>query len=357
MRESQLESSPRRRSIETNYEFGSNTVRLKAVLGGVHDIKAACTVSLMTAPMLTEGTSGRFPHVLQSAVQSVLCPITNMIPDSRIRLKNPWLAGILAFLLPGAGHLYQGRLFKAGIYSFCILGLFFTGMAMAGWKAVQPPPKRAGGGTSKIKLLKYTAQAAVGLPAMYGLVQRERYQSPDNQPQQTIDEAFSAPFEGYVEYRGENGLEGGYVNGTLYLEPVQGQFGSETVTGRFEGELEGQPARYELGEGVELAKPIQADERRGVYATVLVGEGDRRQQVGELAGHITRPFLNWFQVPMDDHEEQQLHAELGKRHEVAMVFTWVAGLLNILAIWDAVEGPAHGYGDDESGDQAPEGSV
>ena len=31
---------------------------------------------------------------------------------------------------------------------------------------------------------------------------------------------------------------------------------------------------------------------------------------------------------------------------MAMVFTWIAGLLNILAIWDAVEGPAFGYGDE-----------
>jgi hypothetical protein len=33
--------------------------------------------------------------------------------------------------------------------------------------------------------------------------------------------------------------------------------------------------------------------------------------------------------------------------ELALVFTWIAGLLNILAVWDALEGPAYGYGDEE----------
>lgn len=36
----------------------------------------------------------------------------------------------------------------------------------------------------------------------------------------------------------------------------------------------------------------------------------------------------------------------GKRYEIALLFTWVAGLLNLLAIWDAYEGPAYGYGDE-----------
>jgi hypothetical protein len=41
-----------------------------------------------------------------------------------------------------------------------------------------------------------------------------------------------------------------------------------------------------------------------------------------------------------------LHARLGKLVEVGSVYTMVAGLLNVLAIYDAYEGPA--YNDDES---------
>ncbi|MFT5091852.1 MAG: hypothetical protein ACI93T_000671, partial [Porticoccaceae bacterium] len=32
---------------------------------------------------------------------------------------------------------------------------------------------------------------------------------------------------------------------------------------------------------------------------------------------------------------------------LALVYTWIAGLLNILAVWDALQGPAYGYGDEE----------
>jgi hypothetical protein len=44
--------------------------------------------------------------------------------------KNPWIAGVLAFLIPGAGHLYQGRTVKGIIYCVSILGLFFWGQKM-----------------------------------------------------------------------------------------------------------------------------------------------------------------------------------------------------------------------------------
>src|SRR5690606_5136904 len=124
----------------------------------------------------------------------------NHMTDSRINLKNPVIAGILAFLLPGAGHFYQGRMFKAVVYFVCILGLFFSGMAMADWKAVQPPPQGKG---NKIAYLKYAAQLGVGLPSLYGIVQRKRYYSDQNDEFSQTPEAISAEFIGEIELRGE----------------------------------------------------------------------------------------------------------------------------------------------------------
>ena len=46
----------------------------------------------------------------------------------------------------------------------------------------------------------------------------------------------------------------------------------------------------------------------------------------------------------------RLHYELGKTYDLAMVYTWIAALLNVLVLWDAFEGPAYGYGD-----ETPEG--
>jgi hypothetical protein len=51
-----------------------------------------------------------------------------------VRLKNRKLAALLAFLVPGLGHAYQGRWGKAVLYGGCIFGLFFLGMTLGEWK-------------------------------------------------------------------------------------------------------------------------------------------------------------------------------------------------------------------------------
>lgn len=45
-----------------------------------------------------------------------------------VDLKDPVLAGFLAWLIPGLGHLYQGRRGKAGMFFVCIFGTFLYGL-------------------------------------------------------------------------------------------------------------------------------------------------------------------------------------------------------------------------------------
>ena len=56
--------------------------------------------------------------------------------DAPLDLKNPWLAGVLAWAVPGAGHLYQGRYGKAAVYFVCVLGLFLYGWHYSYYRAV-----------------------------------------------------------------------------------------------------------------------------------------------------------------------------------------------------------------------------
>ena len=161
-------------------------------------------------------------HQLTSVSEGVA---TIFMADQRIQLKNPVVAGVLAFLIPGAGHLYQGRVVKAAIFSICVLGLFCTGMAMAGWKAVQAPSGR--GGWKRLSALKYVAQSGVGLPSLYALVQHKRYISPDNATVDFVDKPITAPFTGMVEIKTESGFEQGNVEGTISLNPAKGPFGAE----------------------------------------------------------------------------------------------------------------------------------
>ena len=255
--------------------------------------------------------------------------------------------------MPGAGHLYQGRYFKAALYFVCILGLFLTGMAMAEWQAVQPPIKRTRAEAKGGSVLKYVAQSAVGIPALIGLVQRERLASPSNTQVTTLDKPLSAPFEGVVSYLEGDTNQTGDVIGTLTLEPVTGAFGKSSIAGKFSGTMNGKPVEFQLADHVELAPPIDARKDRPVVAGLIRSENGRTEEYGQLRGSIPRPIWNWFEVPMDAIEEEDLHSRLGKFHELAMVFTWIAGLLNVLAIWDAVEGPAYGYGDPRQPETVP----
>ena len=86
-----------------------------------------------------------------------------------IDLKDPAVAAFLAWLIPGLGHLYQGRTAKGVLYMVCILSTFFFGLAISEGKAVyawwSPDDWR----------LPYLCQLGVGLPAtnsMDDVVQR-----------------------------------------------------------------------------------------------------------------------------------------------------------------------------------------
>ncbi len=166
--------------------------------------------------------------------------------DQPIRLRDPLFSAFLAWLIPGAGHFYQGRTGKALLYCVSILGLYFAGLAMGEgkivyWRWVSPfnnPEKFC---------IYYVGQFWVGLAALPALIQ------------------------GTLEHFGNDPWFGGL-----------------------------------------LAAPTQND-------------------------------LNG------------LHPRLGKLVEIGTIYTTVAGLLNILAIYDAYEGPAYLDTDEEATSPATSG--
>jgi hypothetical protein len=62
-------------------------------------------------------------------------PDSNAVPPENelidINLRNPYIAGLLAWLVPGLGHFYQKRYHKALIFFFCIVPTFIAGCALA----------------------------------------------------------------------------------------------------------------------------------------------------------------------------------------------------------------------------------
>ncbi len=170
-----------------------------------------------------------------------------------IDLKDPLLAGVLAWLVPGLGHWYQGRRAKAGLYFVCIMGLFAYGVYLSssnqaclsgngtiGYGRAVYFSWRAGDWR-----LPYLCQIGVGLPALPALVQANRMSN------------------------GRAVLWGGFMA----------------------------PPRLEIGDG---------DSKDPNFAQPTLGE---------------------------------LHRQLHRYFELAGFFTMVAGLLNVLAIYDACAGP------------------
>lgn len=91
-------------------------------------------------------------------------------PDgSQINLKDPFIAGFMAWLIPGAGHLYQGRTAKGVLFLACILGTFAYGVFIGGSQVVYASLR-----AEDYRRPAYICQVAVGLPALPALVQRYR---------------------------------------------------------------------------------------------------------------------------------------------------------------------------------------
>lgn len=201
--------------------------------------------------------------------------------------------------------------------------------------------------------MSFAAQAGVGLPGIFAINQTRRYRRAGDRVVTSLREPLSSSFSGTLQLRQENGELNGAVEGQVELAPTVGRFGESVILGKLVGKTaDGADVNVFLGEGVRLGPVLRNSPERLVEGDIVQKEGENETRTGRVSGHIPRSFWNWFAIPLSDAEEQALHGELGKFHELALVFTMIAGLLNILAVWDAIDGPAYGYGrDSESSDE------
>ena len=280
--------------------------------------------------------------------------------DPRLQLKNPVVAALLAFAIPGAGHWYQGRRFKATIYSVCILTIFVWGMILGGGQPVYSQLiYRSDGPASTAQLqgsplrmkfsFGYVAQVIVGAPAWPALIQEMRMRNAEADVNR-IDAPIESDFQGMLS-RGFGGRASEIVSGTIELLPAN-ESGSEVVTGTLHALFaDGTRQDLPLTGNISLGREVFGSPRREVRCDVL-GQDEEGQEVRfALEGTVRRSFINWFQAPRDTLELDRINGELSQKFDIGSVFTWIAGLLNLLAIWDAAEGPAYGYGDEEEDEE------
>jgi hypothetical protein len=209
----------------------------------------------------------------------------------------------------------------------------------------------------------YYAQLFVGLPALPAIFQSSRYQSRQNMNQAGIDGPLNASFTGTLRMDDPTGgIPNGDATGRISLQPNADNSEGRTVHGEFVGTItpkKGAPQEIKLGLGdvPRLGKPVSADPDRGIELEVVEASKPPSQKIGRLRGSIPRSFWDRFEAPPDEEDRDldrayllELHRQLGKFYELALTFTMIAGLLNILVILDAIEGPAYGYGDTDTKD-------
>jgi hypothetical protein len=204
----------------------------------------------------------------------------------RIDLRDPFLAVFLAWLIPGAGHLYQGRWGKGGLFMICILGTFFLGLWIGEGRVVyaswRPEDQR----------YAYICQIGVGVPALPALVQAWRMRA--NPPK--------AP------------LWGGIMAPPLLLgQPVpRGWAESRVAAGDFDVDDFPDLRRRDAPETVDYLRSSQ-----GIKAAKAAAANPRD------------PF----------NQLSDWNFKMGSRFELGTMYTIIAGLLNLLAIYDAWGGP------------------
>lgn len=255
--------------------------------------------------------------------------------------KNAVISGVLAYLIPGAGHFYQGRWFKGLIYCVCILGTFFGGLKLGEGAVVYHLPNNRFGIS-----LNYLAQVCVGLPALPAVYQSKRAKDSHNRELHQLTDPLKAPFRGVLITKGpgEQAETGELVGQIELATTIDGAF--PETRGKFVGTLDGEAVELALNGGFQLERPISAGFQRGLICYVARRADQHPHESQVIRGSIPRSFVDGYCAPPEPAKLQDLHGRLGKFYDLAIAFTMIAGLLNVLAVWDAIEGPAYGFGDE-----------
>ncbi len=185
-----------------------------------------------------------------------------------VNLKDQYWAALLAWLFPGAGHLFQGRTAKGLLFMICIVSTFVFGLAMGRARCVT-----ATTGTGSLNYY-FLAQGAVGALSFPAIIQSVK----------TSDGA--DPFWVLCERFPED-----YANEKIRFHKI-----------------------------------------------------DQQKDVGPIPERTLKDgFMAPPAGPVFEHEADVLgmwHADYKHMFDLGVLYTMVAGLLNILAIYDAFCGPA-----------------
>jgi hypothetical protein len=123
--------------------------------------------------------------------QPMTSPDATPSPVLPPRLYSP-LAGLLSYLVPGLGQIYQGRVAKGMLFLVCLYGLFFYGLYLGDWQNVylQPvsepgarPPREQSPVQMVLDRARFLGQVWIGVAAWPAIYQARTYDPrPDAKP-------------------------------------------------------------------------------------------------------------------------------------------------------------------------------
>ncbi len=191
------------------------------------------------------------------------------------------LPALLSYLVPGLGQIYQGRVGKGVLFFVCVVSLFFYGMYLGNWSNVYLPDTSAEPNT-------------LNLPPLAA----DLYNRPQFLGQFWVGVAAWPAVLQYMAY--DPDAEVGPLFGTYQRYPYESRSDSDNDSAKGSDD----PAERKRARQTARLKPnIALNDYKGKTLNELQNEGDKRWDLG------------W-------------------------VFTVIAGVLNVMVIYDALAGPA-----------------
>jgi hypothetical protein len=201
------------------------------------------------------------------------------------------MAGVLSYLVPGLGQIMQGRVAKGVLFLICIYALFFYGIYL-------------GTGSVTIDKRTYRASGVVYLPDVTDST------TPRAPWQRLATNLYNRP-----QFAGQFWV--GVAAWPAIVQYLKYDHDAHQAVEDL----------YNRAEGVQLSDPERAQ--------------DLRDEAAEREKQLAHPLLGSFEREPSQASLNAVHNAGDKRLELAWVFTVIAGVLNILVIYDAVAGPAH----------------
>jgi hypothetical protein len=213
-------------------------------------------------------------------------------PIPEIDLRDRWLAAFLAWLIPGAGHLYQRRFGKGLLFMICILSTFFYGIFLGSENVVYASFRKDDGRNYLQDDVRYAylCQVGIGLPALPAMVQARRVGG--EHPKPPLWDGFMAP-------------------PVLIGQRVHNEWIDRLVEKSAAGEIGDFKRRH-------FERLQDSTYERYLPRRPSEANTDYSGQANQLS--------MW-------------HEHYGSYFDLGTVFTMVAGLLNVLVVFDAWGGP------------------